>query len=552
MQRGISRWSIALALLCLALAGCEAQGRLEVILRDGAAGPVTPARVELRGPDGEAVIPDEALPIFADCGRLPLHNWVPWTAQLQRLWGEETEVWNPSTGSRQFYTTGTFSQALSPGRYRLAVTKGLEYRTQATEVDLRDGETSKLELELQRWVNLPSAGWYGSDDHLHIPRPHPRFDPLIGAWMAAEGLHVANLLQMGLAQDLHITPQHAFGPAGAWVESDTMVVSGQENPRTHVLGHSIVLGADEWIDFPDAYLLYDRVWRRAHAQGAVNGYAHWGLAGAEEGLALWGHEGLLDFLEVLGFGFPHYRRWYEALNLGLRFTPTAGTDYPCSESLPGRERFYARLEGPLDHAAWLEAVRAGRTFVTNGPVLELRVEEAGIGGEVVLAAPAPVRIEGRVRFDPERDRVTALELVQESEVIEWVEPTAESGELRLEASIEVERSTWFALRARGDKVGETEAGRRRRPSAAHTAAVWVTVDGTPPLGQQPQASRILEAWLTRLDELEARFGEERLAEMAGFPGRGDGISEKDLRANRAALLEAITAARERYAAAGER
>ena len=35
---------------------------------------------------------------------------------------------------------------------------------------------------------------------------------------------------------------------------------------THVLGHSIVLGAQQWIDFPQAYILYDRFWRKAQKQ----------------------------------------------------------------------------------------------------------------------------------------------------------------------------------------------------------------------------------------------------------------------------------------------
>ena len=40
--------------------------------------------------------------------------------------------------------------------------------------------------------------------------------------------------------------------------------------------------------------------------------------------------------------------WYEILNTGFRITPTAGTDYPCvGASIPGRERFYTKVEGQL-------------------------------------------------------------------------------------------------------------------------------------------------------------------------------------------------------------
>ena len=341
-----------------------------------------------------------------------------------------------------------------------------------------------------------------------------------------------------------------------------------------MLGHSIILGASHWIDFPPAYLLYDRFWRKAHEQGAINGYAHWGLAGAEEGLAVWGHQELLDFIEVLNFGFPFYQRWYEALNLGIQLGPTAGTDYPCSPSLPGRERFYARLDGPLEYEAWLEAVRRGKTFVTNGPVIDLTVERVTVGGEVRLREPRLLRINGRVRFDPERDDITRLELIQGGEVALRVEEPSATGEIRMEASIMVEQSTWLALRALGWKRDETmmevadllksflvlerrtnealirnlPAGPVKRPSVAHTAAVYVTVHGTAPLAEQPRARAVVEAWLARLDELQDRFRDDRIPEMAGFPGRGDGISETDLRANRQALLQSIEAARQHYSA----
>ncbi len=388
---------------------------------------------------------------------------------------------------------------------------------------------------------------------------------------------MANLLQMGLARDVHLTPQRGFGPGAAYRRGDTMLLSGQENPRTHVLGHSIVLGADRYLDSPSDYLLYDRIWEEGHRHGAVNGYAHWALAGAEEGLAVWGHRSLLDFVEVLNLGFPFYERWYEALDLGLRLGPTAGTDYPCLPGLPGRERFYTRLDGPLEARAWLQAVRQGRTFVTNGPVVELAVGHAGRralpGDELHLAAPDEVTVEARVRFDPERDQVQALELIAGGEVAARAEPGDGAAEIRLAISLAIERTSWLALRASGVKRGETEvvpaelsagmlvlergsneellrqlpAEAVPRQSAAHTAAVWVTVKGTLPLADQPRGREVARRWLARLAELEGRFADERIEGWAGFPGRGDGIEARTVRANRAELLRAIEAARRHHA-----
>lgn len=569
-------------LLALAPLACTDRavtvGTLELTIVDATTGELTPARVEFLTVDGRSVIAENALQIFEDCGSAPVHNWFPWAARIQAHRNRHRELRNPYTGTSQFYVDGSITAQLPPARYRITATKGIEYRVVRVDFVLAEGQTKRLQLDLARWINLPEQGWYGADGHLHIPRPTPRLDPLIATWMRAEGLHVANLLQMGLAQDVHITPQHGFGAESVYAEEDILLVTGQENPRTHVLGHSIILGARHWIDFPQRYVLYDRFWREAHDQGAVNGYAHWGLGGAEEGLAVWGHQGLLDFIEVLNLGFPFYERWYEALNLGIRIGPTAGTDYPCLPGLPGRERFYANLDGPLEYEAWLKAVRLGRTFVTNGPVIGLTVDGVGVGEEVRLLAPGRVRILGTVRFDPERDDVTRLELIQAGGVVLRVEEPSAPGQFEIDTSVEVQQSTWFALRALGEKRAETDLDARsllqsmlilerrtnnkviqgvpggsvKRPSAAHTAAIWVTVVGTPAISQLPEARLVMQAWLDRLEELRDRFRDDRIRDMAGFPGRGDGIGEVELRANREALLKAIEAARDYYTNLGTR
>ncbi len=574
--------SISLLLLIPAL-GCtpsspsqDQVGTLELTIRDKTTGEVTAARVELLDEGGGAVIPDDALTVFSDCGNVPVHMWLPGFASLQAMWNGDRAVPNPYTGTTQFYADGLIRVQLAPGRYSIRATKGLEYRQAHGTILVEPGQLKRIDLALERWIDLVQEGWYGADDHLHIPRPHPRFDPRLATWMEAEGLHVANLLQMGLARDVHITPQHGFGMSSVFKRGSTLILSGQESPRTHILGHAIVLGAGQFLDLPSEYLLYDRIWELAHQQEAVNGYGHWGLGGAEEGLALWGHEALLDFIEVLNLGFPFYDRWYEALDLGLRIGPTAGTDYPCLPGLPGRDRFYAKLDGPLEAQTWLESVRRGRTFVTNGPALDLAVDDVQPGEDLWLAEPGKVTIRGRVRFDTDRDAVDALELVHGGAVVLRVDTPTSPGEIGFETILDIDQTTWLALRATGAKLGETEIDLRSlfsamlvldrrsneellrslpegsvpRPSAAHTGAVLVTVEGTPWLAEQPRGREVAEIWLARLDELENRLDEDQMVRWARFPGRGDGIDLRTARANRSTLLQAIEAARRHYATSG--
>lgn len=562
METGIRL--LATACLGAGLACAPPSGHLSVRVVDGPGGPVTPARIELLDAAGGAHVPDSALRLTLQCLLAPPPAWA-------QGWVETQAIDDPHAGTRQFYVDAPFEIELPPGRYSLRAFKGIEHRVARAAVEVPPGGDASLELVLERWSDLPARGWYAADDHLHITRLHPEDDARISHWMQAEDLDVANLLQMGTQTQVGVTPQRAFGDAGSYREGDHLLLSGQEHPRTHLLGHTITLGARSLVDLRDDYIVYERTFRAGRREGGVVGFAHFGRGPAAFGLATTAPRDLVDFVEVLQFDWPHYDVWYEALDLGLRLAPTAGTDFPCGPwSLPGRERFYTRVEGRLERESWLEGIRRGRTFVTNGPLLELSLDGAGIGDTLDLPGPQRVRVEGAVHFDPERDAPGSVELLRNGEPVPAPTRTPAPGEIRLEVDSEVDGPAWFALRVLGDKRGETPPSgmgfpdwaldlgenigrgadvrgrdpwlraRSRRPSAAHTAPIWVRVGGRLP-GDADVAAR----WLARLDDLEARLSDERIGDQTiwDWVPYSDGVSLAHLRRHRGALLAAIADAR---------
>jgi hypothetical protein len=563
----------AITLVLAACAGCaRSEGIFELRVVDDAGQPV-PARIELLDEQGTAHVAADALEIKLECFTVPFPEWA---SSLQRAQSLD----NPYTGTRQFYVDGQARASLPPGRYRLTATRGIEYQAEMVEFDVVEDKVTRVELRPRRWIDMPALGWYSADDHLHINRATPADDEAIGTWMRAEDLHVANLLQMGTAEHFDITPQYAFGDEGVYRFRETLLVSGQEHPRTHVLGHTIILGAEAAIDRRTSYTVYRGFWEEAARLGGAAGYAHWGAGHARDGLVIDAPSGLLSFIEVLQFDLPHYEVWYEMLNLGTRIAPSAGTDFPCIPSVPGRERFYTRVDGPPERASWVEGVRHGRTFVTNGPMLDLAVDGAGIGEELRLGSGREVRIRGRVRFDPARDDVQRLELVHNGALAAVAEQRSTPGEIALDVSMDVREPGWFALRAAGDKVGETRmetpwyltprslqmgcrfgcgaslferaefvgAG-RVRPAAAHTAPVYVTVAGVAEAPPAALARRALE----RLDSFEALLPDERLDELVVFRPFADqllvdGVPAQALRRDREDLRALIDSARAHYRA----
>ena len=534
-------------------------GTLKLTILDSVSGHPTPVRVELLDSKRQGHVANNALPTGGDCsgmGKEPVQLTLEEAiAQLSR------KVENTYTGTDQFYSSGQVETSLPPGTYRLKVFKGVEYQAQTRQLEIRSDETTELKVEMKRWVNMPEQGWYGADDHLHIARPVEGLNPYISRIMQAEDIHVGNLLQMGFYRH-HITHQYAHGPGSIYQEGDYILASGQENPRTHFLGHAITLGAHSEFNFAENYVIYRLFWEEAQRQGGLSGYAHFGtteMAPPAYGLAVDLPHGLLSFLEVLQFNRGVYHAWYAILNTGFRITPTAGTDYPCvGATIPGRERFYTKVEGPLTYENWLEGVRRGRTFVTNGPILEFRVNDKGMGEEVVLEQAGSVEVQGRVRFDPTWDNIERLEVIENGLLLKSFPRTGDSPEIRFQFEHPVGEASWLAIRAYGKKLGEVVA--RNSPtgvihvtlkptSEAHSAPIFLSLAGAPPLSAHPRAKALARTWLARLDDLESRLALDEDGHLAlespRSPGRR-GVETGLLHRNRSALLEEIQKARDYF------
>ncbi len=129
------------------------------------------------------------------------------------------------------------------------------------------------------------------------------------------------------------------------------------------------------------------------------------------------------------------------------------------------------------------------------------------------------------------------------------EPAA-PGLLRLEVEHRLEASTWLALRATGTKSGGRPTLRGEpRASAAHTAPIFVVVEGSPPLEKQPRAAEVASRALGELDRLAGRFTPRALSALR----RPDAIAMNGVDAatgerDRDAVLAAIEHARESYEA----
>lgn len=449
-------------------------GRAVIELSDERGQPVA-ARIGLFDGTGRMPLPNEqAIPLslYEDLTRMPALR--PAGAELYLASGGA--VW-PVHNRSAFYVDGHYEARLPAGRYELVIARGPEYRLVRRSFTVTADRETPIRVTLQRWDDLAAKGWYSGDVHIHAARRSSHDDARLLALMRAEDLHVGNLLQMGNSGGVHFR-QYGWNHVHDDAHPSFLLAPGQEDPRTIRHGHTIHLNIKEPVRFPEQYLLYHKAFEATRAQGAVTGYAHaWdgtkyleGL-GHRKGLALDVPFGLVDFVEVLQMGGDNTDTWFDFLNLGYKLTPAAGTDFPYIENVPGTVRSYVQLAGSFTSQGWFDGLKAGRTFVTNGPMLTFSVNGQGMGTELNVKPGDSLVIEASAALNPDFGALDRLELIEQGEVVRIVSARDAQGKLRLEHRALASHGTWFIVRARGS--GEAAPAEL----VAMSAPVYVRVGG---------------------------------------------------------------------------
>jgi hypothetical protein len=443
-----------------------AYGTIKLSLKDAKTGKAVPARIGLYDTTGRAPLPsDRSLSVqrFAD--------------ELHMVPVNERTFW-PSQNRQAFYVDGDYEAKVPVGSYELVATRGPEFKAWRGKVEVKLDKTTRVSAALARYVDMPAKGWYSGDTHIHVMRDGVK-DAAIWGFVAAEDVHVSNLLQMANITGMYFKQPDAWGKAGSFERDGHFLVSGQEDPRTGHFGHTLHLNLPQPIQPPTTdYFLYQDVFESARRQGGVSGFTQmgWGQRQGPEpqmdrGLTLLAPTRLVNFIEVLQAGRFVSDGWYRLLNLGYRINPAAGSDWPYGD-LPGVARSYVKLDGPLQLDAWFDAYRAGHTYVTTGPLLEFSVNGKGMGEELRVKKGTPLDVDIETRLNPDVDALDRVELVALGEVIETRRASG-SDRASLKKRIVADHSMWMAARSFGSRQDPGNL------TIAHSAPIYIVVDDEP-------------------------------------------------------------------------
>lgn len=450
---------------------------VHVRVTDAASGKATPVRLRLTDHTGRTRAP---------LGRLTDFSTRPGTDVGGQVLLE---------GRAYAYIDGSCEVPLPAGTITAEISKGPEYAPLTREVSLAEGQIA-LRFTIDRWANWQEQGWYAGDTRATDLPPHAAL--LEGA---AEGLAVVQLLayQRPAAGAPAALPNLlAFSGSHEALRSAECLVAVNTRNDHPALGTLSLLHCHRPV-FPlragdgDDWSVAD--WcDQCHRK---TGLVVWPdlprlAADRPQGEALAALLlGKVDAFEIAPFSDPEpetLRHYYALLDAGCRPVLVGGSGKDSNAVALGAVRTYARLGSgqALEAGTWIEAVRAGRTFVTSGPLLTLEAGGLGPGSVVRLPPGQPLRLRAEAHSHIPFDE---LELLAGGSLLATKTASGNRQAAVLETDYVPPHSTWIAARCHAPTRLATGSC-----VFAHTSPVWVEVAGRP-MPVSDEGTRSLDALL---------------------------------------------------------
>jgi hypothetical protein len=379
---------------------------------------------------------------------------------------------------RYFYARGSYEISVPPGNYEIEVVRGICHEVASATTEVSPGITRVIDFSIPLLRDLRASGWYSGNTHTHFhldleedPDDHLRLVP------PAEDLDISVISHLIRGDSAYPSNRYPIGRLPQFSGNGTLIDVGEEarnNEADYVLGygHCLFLNIPRLVepvstgllapggkapDFPTLTMLCERT----KQLGGTTVWCHNGQ-GMELPVAV--ALGAIDAFNLADGREAEYQRYYNLLNCGFRLPVSSGTDWWIYD----HNRVFVQTGANFSYEEWLAGLRAGRTYVSNGPLLEFTVDSKPPGTVLQTEGRLRVKASAISRLPFER-----LEIVRDGEIV--AEQLAiNMREAAIEQDISVDRGGWLA--ARICSRAKTHAG---YTVFAHSSPVYFRVPNTP-------------------------------------------------------------------------
>lgn len=331
----------------------------------------------------------------------------------------------------RFYADGKFCVECEPGRFEIQIFHGYDY-VPVKETIEANGKSKTINFYLKQWVNLHNLGWYCGDNHWHMHHdevsglevpPDYEFATLV---CRAEGLDYATE-QGSKGYDFNKNVKECL----KYSKRDFILHTSPEQYR-FLSGH---------YNTPGGILIV------THPFGCIPAL-HWMTA-------------VEVYFDVVLGNYPDafdafcYNReieqifYFILLNLGAKIAVTASTDAYLERKYmgpPGAKRVYTYIGSNFNYKAIIEGIKAGRNFVTDGPIFPVFSINGKMPGNTIVPEIG-WKYEAKIEVYT-LNKLKKIELLRNGIPVKIFEPLVKPKGYKFEAKYEFKEgeSCWYSVR----------------------------------------------------------------------------------------------------------
>lgn len=453
----------------------------------------------------------------------------------------------PSLQQHSTLSPHVFTIDVPPGRYRVRAQRGKEWMADETIITVGKKPVD-LELRLWKFCDMQQRGWYSGDTHVHLPASD------MHNVLPAEDVNVAFPLSYWVrdsheipattgpvlpAEPVIIDPLHLYYPVNT--EYEIFRVGG----KPHTQGAVLIINHQRPFELTappvakiaaetrrqDALLDLDKhSWNWSvmivpimkvdlfelgnnHHWETRFGFPKWTLENAP-----------MDWPEIerdeqgfteLGWTEFGLQTYYAFLNCGFRMRVAAGTASGVHPVALGHSRVYVHCGDAFDYPTWIEHLNQGHSFVTQGPLLDVRFNDA-LPGTTWISIPSKeqMRVTGTIHSVHPLARVEVIHngrTIDVSNALTTGKGTAHSNRCSIDVAIPCDSSGWFALRC-FEQPDETAP--KGKVILAHTNPVFVDAPDSVLRPRRRDVEYFLSRMTSELQRNQGVLDDEALAEFA--------------------------------------
>ena len=399
------------------------------------------------------------------------------------------------SGTPFFFSGGEFEVNVQRGRTDILVERGTEYEPSRVVVETSAAGVVDVEIPIKRWYYPQEDGWYPGNTHIHYDEKETRPDDRLGIDCSVEGYNVTAVSVLDRRQLPYASNKYPIGVMNEFTTAHHVLDIGEENrhygdksPWGFGYGHVMFLNIRNLVqpvsrghiltaqfdpDYPPLCFCCDE----ARDQGGIVIWCHNGRGMEAPVAAALGKLDAFNLFDPFWMD-PEYDLWYKLLNCGIRLPASTGTDwFVCSNN-----RVYVQMEDGTEfsYASWIEGMKAGRTYITNGPAVDLKVNDSPIGSTVELKNGAG-EVEADVAFRSYYP-IDVAEIVVNGTVVHREEWLSGPREGTFKYGTRFDRDGWLAVRLWGNARDSFD-----HSIYAHSSPVYIQCGRAP--AQRPEAAR---------------------------------------------------------------